>query len=30
MFEVGGVFVEAVDLIPSRMSFEWEKDFIDL
>jgi len=30
MDEVGSVFVETVDLIPSRVSFAMVKDFINL
>ena len=30
MVEVGSVFVETVDLIPSRVSYVLMKDFIDL
>ena len=31
MFEVGSIFVETVDLIPSRVRFVvWSKDFSDI
>ena len=31
MFKVGCIFVETVDLIPSRISFAaWSKDFFDI